>query len=138
MERSENLRYILRTLLDERPEYAGLQIPDSLTERLGLMRSLLNVRPPAPVSEDFLKAQDAELRMQARGKGVPYICRRLSLAAVTTSCGYGRATLPACKSMPSSMPPTAPCWGVSFRCTAASTTPYIRLLAYSCGWLATG
>ncbi len=69
MERSENLRYILRTLLDERPEYAGLQIPDSLTERLGLMRSLLNVRPPAPVSEDFLKAQDAELRMQARGKG---------------------------------------------------------------------
>lgn len=31
MDRSENLRYILRTLLDERAEYAGVQIPDSLT-----------------------------------------------------------------------------------------------------------
>lgn len=27
MDKSENLRYILRTLLNERAEYAGVQIP---------------------------------------------------------------------------------------------------------------
>lgn len=69
MDRSENLRYILRTLLDERAEYAGVQIPDSLTEQQRLMRALLNVRPPAPVSREFLEAQDAELRMQLAEKG---------------------------------------------------------------------
>lgn len=69
MDRSENLRYILRTLLDERAEYAGVQIPGSLTEQQRLMRALLNVRPPAPVSREFLEAQDAELRMQLVEKG---------------------------------------------------------------------
>jgi len=66
MDRSENLRYILRTLLNERAEYAGVQIPDSPTEQQRLMRALLNVRPPAPVSREFLEAQDAELRMRRR------------------------------------------------------------------------
>ena len=73
MERSENLRYILRTLLDGRPEYAGLQIPDSLTERQGLMRALLNVRPPLPVIREFLEAQDTELRMQLAEKGTVHM-----------------------------------------------------------------
>ena len=65
MNRSENLRYILRTLLDERAEYADWQIPDSLTER-----TLLNVRPPYPAGEDFLKAQDMELQRQSADKGI--------------------------------------------------------------------
>ena len=44
MNRSENLRYILRVLLDERAEYADWQIPDSLTEQQTMMRTLLNLR----------------------------------------------------------------------------------------------
>ena len=39
MDRSENLRYILRTLLNERAEYAGVQIPDSPTEQQRLMQA---------------------------------------------------------------------------------------------------
>lgn len=70
MDRNENLRHILRTLLDERAEYAGRRIPDSLPEQQMMMRSLMNVRPPYPVSEDFLKAQDAELQLQLKDKGV--------------------------------------------------------------------
>ena len=69
MDRSENLRYLLRMLLDERAEYAGVQIPGSLTEQQRLMRALLNVRPPAPVSRELIEAQDAELRMQLVEKG---------------------------------------------------------------------
>lgn len=70
MDRSENIRSVLRTLLDERPEYADWQIPDSLPERQRMMRALLNVRPPHPVSEDLIKAQDRELQRQLADKGI--------------------------------------------------------------------
>lgn len=65
-----NLNYLLRALLDERAEYAEWQIPDSLPEQQTMMRSLLNVRPPYPVGEDFIKAQDMELQRQAAEKGI--------------------------------------------------------------------
>ena len=68
--RIENLRYILRTLLAEREEYAGWRIPDALETQQSMMRALLNVRPPQPVSPEFLQAQDAELRQQLADKGI--------------------------------------------------------------------
>lgn len=70
MDRSENIRSVLRTLLDERPEYADWQIPDSLPERQRMMRALLNVRPPHPVSEDLIIAQNRELEQQLTDKGI--------------------------------------------------------------------
>ncbi len=66
----KDLKYVLRTLLDERPEYADWQIPDSLPERQRMMRALLNIRPPHPVSEDLIKAQDRELQRQLADKGM--------------------------------------------------------------------
>ena len=68
--RTENLRYILRTLLAERKEYAGWRIPDTLEKQQSMMRALFNVRPPLPVSPEFLQAQDAELRQQLADKGI--------------------------------------------------------------------
>ena len=68
--RIDNLRYILRTLLAEREEYAGWQIPDTLERQQSMMRALLNVRPPLPVSPEFMEAQDAELRQQLADKGI--------------------------------------------------------------------
>lgn len=68
--RNDNLRYILRTLLAEREEYAGWQIPDTLERQQSMMRALLNVRPPLPVSPKFLQAQDTELRQQLADKGI--------------------------------------------------------------------
>lgn len=69
-DRIENLRYIFRTLLAEREEYAGWQIPDTLEKQQAMMRALLNVRPPLPVTTEFLQAQDAELRQQLADKGI--------------------------------------------------------------------
>ncbi|MGN0029019.1 MAG: protein-ADP-ribose hydrolase [Marinilabiliaceae bacterium] len=70
MDRIENLRFIVRTLLEEQSGKAGAQIPDSLPQLQAMMRSLLNVRPPLPIGEDFLTAQDAELQWQLRDKGI--------------------------------------------------------------------
>ena len=65
-----NLNYILQTLIRERPENGDIAIPSDTEMKRRLMRSLLNVRPPMPVSNEFLDAQDAELRAQREKKGV--------------------------------------------------------------------
>ena len=70
MNRYDNIGWICRYLLDENPRYRQMAVPESLEERQQLMRSLLNIRPPMPVSDEFLQAQDAELQAQLADKGV--------------------------------------------------------------------
>lgn len=69
-DRISKLDYICRYLLDEFPQYRDAPIPDTLDEKQRLMRSLLNIRPPKPVSDEFLQAQDAELQTQLEEKGI--------------------------------------------------------------------
>lgn len=69
-DRISKLDYICRYLLDEFPQYRDAPILDTLDEKQRLMRSLLNIRPPKPVSDEFLQAQDAELQTQLEGKGI--------------------------------------------------------------------
>lgn len=70
MDRLSNLGFIIDGLKAENKRLSDLDMPDSLVERQRLMRALLNIRAPKPVSDDFLKAQDVELQMQREGKGV--------------------------------------------------------------------
>lgn len=58
MAQDERLDFLLRSLLAEREEYADISIPNALSGRRRLLRGLMNVRPPVPASEDFLKVQD--------------------------------------------------------------------------------
>lgn len=68
MNRSDNLDYILtRLMTDTGHRYA---IPATLAEKQRMMRALMNIRQPIPASEQFLEAQDAELRAQAQDRGV--------------------------------------------------------------------
>ena len=50
---------LIRCLLAERKEYQDIGVASKLPDKRRLLRSLMNVRPPAPVSEEFLRAQDA-------------------------------------------------------------------------------
>lgn len=68
--RNDNLLYILHTLTEEVPVYRSLEIPEDMTERQKIIRTLLNIRPPRPISREFLAAQDAELQLQLAEKGV--------------------------------------------------------------------
>lgn len=63
----ERLDVLLRCLLEE---YEEVRVPDSLPEKRQLLRSLMNVRPPAPASKDFLKVQDAYLGELLAQRGV--------------------------------------------------------------------
>ena len=54
--------WLIRELLKEQKEYAGVEIPAQEQEQKRLLRSLCNVRPPRPVSSEFLEVQDAYLQ----------------------------------------------------------------------------
>ena len=51
--------YLIRKLLHEQPQYAGMQIPEDETGQTRLLRSLFNIRMPHPADEEFLQIQDA-------------------------------------------------------------------------------
>ncbi len=62
--------YLIRQLLEERPEYRNMDIPTGELEQKRLLRSLLNIRMPRPVSREFLEVQDAYLQEEIRLKGI--------------------------------------------------------------------
>lgn len=59
---------LIRALLAERGENAEILGDEKSQKRL--LRALLNVRPPRPASEEFLRVQDAYLLEEIRQKGV--------------------------------------------------------------------
>lgn len=71
----KRLEWLCRYLLDENPRYRQMPLPGSLQERRDLFRALMNVRPPMPASEEFLRVQDEELQVQLAEKGVVEILR---------------------------------------------------------------
>lgn len=70
MTQDERLDYLLCYLLAEREEYTDIHVPDTLSEKRRLLRSLMNVRPPIPASEDFLKVQDVYLAQRLEERGI--------------------------------------------------------------------
>lgn len=70
MTQSERRIYLLLELLKEQPGYLKIQIPADKQEQKNLLRSLFNVRMPAPVSDDFLRIQDEYLQEETARKGI--------------------------------------------------------------------
>lgn len=70
MTQDERLDYLLHCLLAECKEYADIRMPDDLSEKRRLLRSLMNVRPPVPASAEFLAVQDAYLQESLSERGV--------------------------------------------------------------------
>ena len=68
MDRLENLKNIIMYLMAD--EHVSHRIPSSLEERQRMMRALMNVWVPRPITEDFLKMQDAELQIQREEKAL--------------------------------------------------------------------
>ena len=55
-------------MIDERNE--NIEIPDNVWDKKVLLRSLMNVRIPAPVSDEFLKVQDEYLSDETKSKSL--------------------------------------------------------------------
>ena len=70
MNQSERRAYLIRELLTEEPVYKRMAIPGDPQGQRKLLRALMNVRPPRPVSGEFLSVQDAYLREVIAEKGI--------------------------------------------------------------------
>lgn len=68
--KEQRLDFMINYLLSENEEYQNIEIPASLSDKRRLLRSLMNVRPPVPISKDFLKAQDEYLKERLLEKGI--------------------------------------------------------------------
>lgn len=70
MTQKERRIFLINELLCEQPGYFNLKIPVDEQEQRSLLRSLLNIRMPEPVSERFLVVQNAYLQEEIRQKGI--------------------------------------------------------------------
>lgn len=87
MDQQERCLYLIRALMKEMPQYGDMPIPALPSRRWDLLRGLMNVRPPLPAGEEFLRVQDAYLRQMTRDKGI------VDGAALPPCPGDGRIAL---------------------------------------------
>lgn len=70
MTQEEKRHYLINTLLSEQPQNDGMCVPTNEREQRRILRSLFNIRPPLPATDEFLQVQDAYLREEIARKGV--------------------------------------------------------------------
>ena len=70
MNQNERRRWLIHALLEEMPQYQYPVFPYTADRQWRLLRSLMNVRPPMPVSGEFLQVQDAFLKEMTEEKGI--------------------------------------------------------------------
>lgn len=69
-EQAWRLDFLIDHLISEQPRYSGIEIPGNTVDKRRLLRSLMNVRPPEPVSEEFLRIQDEFLQEELESRGI--------------------------------------------------------------------
>ena len=70
MTQEERRIYLIKYLLKEETRIRIHKIPAEKVEQENLLRSLMNVRMPMPVSEEFLKIQDEYLKQRNAERGI--------------------------------------------------------------------
>ena len=67
---AEKSSYLLRRLIEESTQFQDISIPQDEYERQRLIRSLMNIRMPKPISNDLFTKQDEYLQELLRKKGI--------------------------------------------------------------------
>lgn len=70
MTQNERLTFLIEYLLGENERYGNTKIPADGEEKFNLYRSLVNVRMPEPISEEYLEVEDEYLKELNAEKGV--------------------------------------------------------------------
>ena len=70
MKQEERRLYLIRELLHEQPRYRNIESSKDHAEQKKLLRSLMNIRMAAPISEAFLQTQDEYLKEEIKSKGI--------------------------------------------------------------------
>ena len=70
MNQAERRLFLIETLLHERPSCRRQEIPQDAERQKILLRGLMNVRAPRPISDEFLRVQDAYLQQTLLDAGI--------------------------------------------------------------------
>ena len=70
MDQIQRRLFLLNYLKKEQRALQNIPIPADARSQKRLLRSLMNIRPPHPVSSDFLQIQDEYLQEETAAKGV--------------------------------------------------------------------
>ena len=73
MTQNEKLLWLIKYLLAENTQYSKIEIPACVEEQFQLYRSLVNVRMPKPISDEYLAIEDAYLSEETNKKGVTHL-----------------------------------------------------------------
>ena len=79
MTQTKRREYMIRYLLDEELKYKDTEMPDDIQAQKRLLRSLMNVRSPKPISEEFLRVQDDYLQEELSQKHITSVSDLLPL-----------------------------------------------------------
>ena len=87
MTQKERREYLITELLKEKSDYADVEIPADERGQRDLLRALMNLREPLPISDEFLKIQDEYLQQVNKERGITDIA---DLRAVHKAGGFDR------------------------------------------------
>ncbi len=69
MDQDERRIWLINYLIGENRHYKGTEIPIDIKGQKNLLRALMNVRMPGPVTEEFMEIQDSYLRTENASEG---------------------------------------------------------------------
>lgn len=72
MTQNEKLLWLIKYLLAENPRYSRVEIPDTAVKQFNLYRSLVNVRMPEHISDEYLTVEDEYLQAEISKKGITH------------------------------------------------------------------
>ena len=70
MKHEEKRIYLIKTLIAEQPRYRNIEIPAEEQRQKDLLRSLMNVRLPAPLSDEYIEIESDYLKEETATKGI--------------------------------------------------------------------
>ena len=70
MDQTQRRLFLIRYLLEEQPQkdrnFASERVPEDETKQKRILRSLVNMRAPKPISDEFLRVQDEYMQEELK------------------------------------------------------------------------
>ncbi len=73
MDTNRQLLFLIQYLLNEDERFSDIEIPENENDKFKLYRSLVNIRPAMPASDDFMRIEDEFLTEFIKNKGITNI-----------------------------------------------------------------
>lgn len=70
MNQQQKRVFLIEYLKSEMVQYRDIKIPSNENEQKNLLRALMNIRSPMPISQEFLKLQDEYLSTEIEQRGI--------------------------------------------------------------------